>query len=216
MKIRTGFVSNSSSSNFIIDGSYKTVFDLAKAMINIRDEDYDGDPKYRLEIANINKAIREGRDPDSSIFFMSCSYDTWIKKVFGLYLVTSCKNEPFLNELEGVCFCPSHILDWLKENNNNNDYDVPLSSSEFIDTWKFQCGETFWSPKYDLEFSRFDYLKASRAGNKDVKAYCSDGDHFCDMIVLASNGKVVCPACYREKVDNEEPGIDNRFDILDL
>jgi hypothetical protein len=216
MKIRTGFVSNSSSSNFIIDGSYKTVFDLAKAMINIRDEDYDGDPKYRSEITDINKAIREGKDPNSSIFFMTCNYDTYIRRIFDLYIVTSCNNHSFIHDLEGIIHCPTKITEWLKENNYFTDYDGPLPFTEEIDTWKFQCEETFWSPKYDLELSRHDYMEARRAGNKDAKGFCSDGDHFCDMMVLASNGKIICPACYKRKIDDEEPGIDNRFDILDL
>jgi len=214
MKIRTGFVSNSSSSNFVINNSYKTVFDLAKAMLNIRSA--DSETWIDTETSEINKAITEGKDPNSSIYFSTCNYDTFIKKVLGYYIVTTCNNHLFKNELNGIIIPPESIKEWLTENNYISDYDGPLPFTEFIDSWKFQCGEVFWSPRDNLEISRFDYMEAQRKGNKNAKAYCSDKDHFQDMVILASTGKVICPICYKQEKEDEGPEIENRFEILDL
>ena len=214
MKIRTGFVSNSSSSNFIIDNSYDTVFDLATNMLEIRNS--DSASWGRDEFKNISKAIRAGRDLDTPIYFSTCNYDTFIKKVLGFYIVTTCNNHPFIHELEGVIQCPSEIKEWLGENNYLTDYDGPLPFTEEIETWDFQCGEVFWQPEYDLMVSRYNYMEAQRNGDKNAKAYCKDKDHFADMMVLAINKKIICPVCYSRERDNQEPGIENRFEILDL
>jgi hypothetical protein len=41
MKIRAGFISNSSSSSFIVScDDYKSTIDLAKAMLHIREEEW--------------------------------------------------------------------------------------------------------------------------------------------------------------------------------
>jgi hypothetical protein len=74
----------------------------------------------------------------------------------------------------------------------------------------------FWHPKYDLEVSRYNYLKAQREGNKNAQAYCKGSDHFADMMVLSPSRKIICPVCYSKKRDDAEPGIEDRFEILDL
>lgn len=107
MKIRKGFVSNSSSSSFIVDSQYhETTFDLAKEMLEIRNEDYqeyEADRKqYTPEIDNINKAIQDGRDPNQAISFNSCNYRTYIKKIGNYYLVMTSNNHPFENDVAGV------------------------------------------------------------------------------------------------------------------
>ncbi len=214
MKIRTGFVSNSSSSNFIIDKTYKTVFDLAKAMLDIRSA--NSEKWVDSETPNIDKAIRDGRDPNSPVCFSTCNYNTFIKKVLGLYIVTTCNNHSFIHDLDGVVRCPSKIKEWLGEQGYLSNYDGPLTFDDEIDTWNFQCGEVFWHPEYDVEVSRYDYMEEHRKGNLNAKAYCKNKGHFADMMILASNGKVICPVCYSEERDDQEPGIENRFEILDL
>ncbi len=211
MKIRSGFVSNSSSSNFIINGeAYPSVFDLAKAMLQIRT--VDSERWTDVETSSINKAIREGRDPNTAICFSTSNYDTYIKEVLGDFLVTTCNNHPFGDNLIGFTSVPMHINEWLDQRGYLHPDSGTWSFLEAIDTWKFHCGEVFWSPKYDLEISKYDYMEAEDL----VPTTCSDKGHFCHLVVLASTKEVICPFCYSREQEKNQPKIDSRFDILDI
>jgi len=99
MKKRTGFVSNSSSSSFIISTEhFPKIKDLATYMIkqqmNEREEgdsDTDWYDQYmkqnKLYIERLNKL-----DENQAISFPSCNYDTYIKKIGDVYLVATCNN----------------------------------------------------------------------------------------------------------------------------
>ena len=135
MKIRTGFVSNSSSSNFVVDNTYETVFDLAKAMLKIRNNDYKDMSSYDqtkclTEIDDINRAIRDDRDPDISIYFTTCNYDTYIKKVEIFYIVATCNNHPFIHDLKGIKPCPDKIKEWSIKKDYLNNYSSFFNFTE--------------------------------------------------------------------------------------
>jgi len=94
MKIRTGFVSNSSSSSFIIsEHNFPTVRSLAKRMIEIQAEDYEDDEQfdrfnYKMGLIDRLKNVPE----DHPISFSSCNYDTYIRKVGDCLFVSTCNN----------------------------------------------------------------------------------------------------------------------------
>ena len=97
MKIRSGFVSNSSSSSFIIPISeFKNIFDLAKHMIPKRCWE-DKDNKL---IKSIIRYEENGVDPNTFMCFMSCNYDTYILKENDNYLVATCNNHYWGKKLE--------------------------------------------------------------------------------------------------------------------
>jgi len=95
MKIRNGFVSNSSSSSFIIsDKKFPTVRSLATYMIKQKikesrsnryeDEYIQYDKEYIAHLQNIEE--------NHPVSFPSCNYDTYIRKVGDCYLVSTCNN----------------------------------------------------------------------------------------------------------------------------
>ncbi len=211
MKIRQGFVSNSSSSSFVVSSNdYATVFDLAKKMLEIRDED-GGWKNTKTE--KINQALREGKDPNTSIYFATGNYDTYIIRAFNHYLVMTCNNHRFDEQIDTVG-CPRAIEEWLRANKYwSEEGDASWDFDEKIESWKLQCGEVFWSPAYDLELSLYDYFK-----DKCVLTHCKNKGHFSNIMIHAPTGKKICPICFskeRQKKIKSEPK-KSRFEMLDL
>ena len=105
MKIRNGFVSNSSSSSFIIrlDEKFPDTLSIAKSMIKNKYEEHadyndnsdDKDwwkPSMKNAFKNL-KRLKKEDDPYIPIFFTSCNYDTYIIPLTNNYVfVETCNN----------------------------------------------------------------------------------------------------------------------------
>jgi hypothetical protein len=96
MKIKNGFISNSSAASFVVSKDvYPVIWDVALAMIPLRnwgklDESLIVDiKKYKHE-----KLVTKG------ILFSSCNFDTYIHDVHSEYWVATCNNHAFY-KLEG-------------------------------------------------------------------------------------------------------------------
>lgn len=121
MKIRSNFVSNSSSSSFILNatGQTSSIRKVARMMIKtIIKNSYEEETDY-YENANLNDVDNflkerdewldrkerdlkeknewlerlEELDENQPVFFPSCNYDTWIVKVADNILISTCNNE---------------------------------------------------------------------------------------------------------------------------
>ena len=105
MKIRNGFVSNSSSSSFLIKlgEEFPDVLSVAEHMINDKFDawkDWDSENKYtemhNMVESNVRKDIKRMRkhgDVNIPIFFQSTNYDTYIVLILDKYVyVDTCNN----------------------------------------------------------------------------------------------------------------------------
>ena len=102
MKSRQGFVSNSSSSSFILSGK-KTVIEYARQMVPFRDwEERDN------ELDNMLKQLQD--DPswndNAPITFNTCNYETYIARLGDHVYIATCNNHPFYEAFDDDCASP--------------------------------------------------------------------------------------------------------------
>jgi hypothetical protein len=156
MKTRAGFVSNSSSSSFIVraGGAYKTVFDLALHMIKVRDNEWDcadrevgvhrerGDEARVLSAASLCLV-----NHDTPTAFQTCNSDTFILRSGDRFLVATCHNHDFYNALQDQL--PLELTETeMKMLDMNPLY---CSHGDVYDTLALdlQYCSAFWWPKHD-------------------------------------------------------------------
>ncbi len=181
MKTRTGFVSNSSSSSFVVaEHNYPNVFALATEMIKARGWDDDKDMVQRLRASQ-----NRGTDPDSPVSFPTTNYETYIVKQAGYYIVATSHNYDWDDVLVGI------------------EYNMPQPIVDYLgDRWDCEmlCFDTitdFWYPKIGA------FGKKHRVNTR----YRKDGfghSHYCteclgDMMIEKCSGKVMCSECRKEE-----------------
>lgn len=99
MKIRNGFVSNSSSSSFMIKvcDEIPTVQDLAKRFLQLKIKDASGRKaqvgKYIQKQKNLIKCLKNMPDKNTSIIIPTCNYDTYIVCEDDYFVINTCHNE---------------------------------------------------------------------------------------------------------------------------
>jgi len=179
MKTRQGFVSNSSSSSFIIDTSqeteYKTVWDVMKSMIMSRAERYaeydtrDGKEEREPSGEEIIRAIEGLRlDVDTPMTMNSTNYNTYVFKRDGKICVDTCNNILWDIDGEGVQYGVQY--------GGGADDGAPESEHD------------------DIDFFYIDYKVYGREASYDERdgVKCNCKGYF--KIALQS-GKVICPEC---------------------
>lgn len=191
MKVRIGFVSNSSSSSFVIPKKeYSSVFDLAKKMIPSRDwQDSDNELIRKIEESEIR-----GMDKNTSICFQSCNYETYIVLYKDYYLVSTCNNHSW--DIDGTLgFFPKD----LKEIVSSEGESYPFEELEGV----VSKLSTFWYPEYDVGGTPLDY------DDPDYRKF-NCREHSSGSIRIKGMPDPVCLECYSIKLKEENSKKDNK------
>jgi len=185
MKIRSGFVSNSSSSSFILrkDDYFPDSYSLAASMIKVREWNNDGELVDKL----ISKV--EAGESYPNISFASCNYDTFIVDEGDYLLCETCNNHAHWNITDygdNISFAslPEEIR--LKY---SRDGDMNLTG-KYSEEEK-DCDE-FWFVEHDI-IGKLASKYTNGKYNNDT--YCSEC--YTDYVVI--DGVAQCPRC--RKVD---------------
>ncbi len=177
MKIRNGFVSNSSSSSFIINGKINNV---ANSMLGTVMEDYftwDGTKtnkkekalyatwKKNLAMALENKDVQDGK---IGITMPSCNYDTYILKVNDEIHVSTCRNHNW-------------DLDYVKSGGGDDEgsSDIVYKTIEKAKFFNIRNRLIHSKEKYDARLKK-----------------CTCKLYYGQYVVC--NGKKLCGGCYKE------------------
>lgn len=177
MKIRKGFVSNSSSSSFILrkGDAFNDTREIAKYMLNEIDwmSDYE-----RGKYNKLLESIKE----DDNITFQTTNYDTYIQYLMGYYFIDTANNH-----------------DWGSELTNSVD-DLPPEFDDIIDKEYLYCGEqefkdvklyeaNFYSLPHKVHITRIHW--ESDIPYKDT--ICKRNGHYTEKLYI--DGKFYCPSC---------------------
>ena len=100
MKTRNGFVSNSSSSNFIIRNNINTL-QVARSMIS------HIDTTINKKLKRFDRLIKNNKDSiniDIPIVFNTCNYDTYIYRFDNDIFIDTCNNEDWYEVLKDYSY----------------------------------------------------------------------------------------------------------------
>lgn len=193
MKIRIGFVSNSSSSSFVIErDAYPNVFSLARHMLSIRNSEGNwGD----LETSKIIKAEAKHLNSDQAVQFSTCNYDTYIIPRITQYLVSTCNNHDW-EPLNGVA-----------------DYGGGHDDGDYIDQ---ESKTKFWFIKEGLLATPIapDELDVLIMSGKLTTRWCNErGGHF-DHYCKLDSGTIVCPGCWHRDNPKKDMFLDTKTKLV--
>lgn len=177
MKIRNGFVSNSSSSSFVLSGTCTNL--VAKQMLNVVFQDWnewddsaakkkDTKVRYRLLCKNLAKA-----PADVPITLPSTNYETYICKLpDGKIYVSTCNNHDW------------SVLNYREDLSDGADGDSELE----------RYADTLWY--FDVN----DCSLHSRGFHIYGDAYCDKCKNYVYPVFMTAELKLKCGSCLSEDI----------------
>jgi hypothetical protein len=197
MKIRTGCVSNSSSSSFcILANQYSNIFELAQEMVLCRGWDETSSLDADDVLFNQLEQDKKNLHDVGGLAFSTCNFATYIRKMGQCYVIETSNN------------CPWYELDWRTVNWYGSSSPLEELRATIVEwsnsqprQWRweddvaefceFHLGEIglFWYPEWRV-FGRRPFRRDRIC--EEHKCSC------CDPIQLTT-GEIICPICNREK-----------------
>lgn len=188
MKHRNGFVSNSSSSSFILpDGDIK---EISRRMLNIIIEDYEENytgkelrrnrVAHKQWIANLNTVLKRKdiKSGEIGITLPSCNYDTYMIIDDSDLYITTCRNHVWNFDISA---CPYDS----KECNKVND---------------IICGKYYYNIRHKIIHSFEIYDE----NDENDESQCPKCKQFYGYSVIDQQGNRICATCFKGKLGLSE------------
>lgn len=199
MKTRHGFVSNSSSSSFVVPTSaYETVYDLAKDMLFVRQLAWEDEESEQL-MFKCDEIKKDSTKSDLGVSFETTNERTFIRRMGDWYIVQTCHNHDWSDYIKGYSGLVKDIIPLLREDGYNLDeHGIHGESDDDVSyLWEYLgfylCTRGMY---YYLDHGYLIGHKWRPQGR--ISTTCMQCKSY-DLVQLY-DGKVICPECFWERV----------------
>jgi len=192
MKIRNGFVSNSSSSSFIIklDKNFPDTISIAKSMLKDRFAESEWGDKKKI-FKNLENLKREN-NIYIPIYFTSCNYNTYIIPITNNYvLIETCNNTRWVVEDDAIIVngkLPDEIMGKYPNSegySRGENYICKDIKNKYNEYTSIQYNTEYYLVEHGLFLSTPDDYKTCKKCHNEVWVY---------------GNQEVCLNCDKEKI----------------